>query len=78
LDDDVPEHAIAKIVGHEAELITGKVYWNASDARKRIATVEKFKLPGEVLRLIPKFEDVVWVARRGSKRPRLRPATFAA
>ncbi len=71
----MPEHAIAKIVGHEAELITGKVYWNASDARKRSGTVEKFKLPGSIIRLIPKFEEVRWIARRGPKRPPPRRAT---
>jgi integrase len=68
LDGDVPEHAIAKIVGHEAKLITGKVYWNSRDARKRQPTVEKFKLPDDVLKLIPKFEEMRRVPLRGKRR----------
>jgi integrase len=70
LDDEVPEHAVAQIVGHEANLITGQVYWNARDAAKRKPTVEKYQPPEQVWRLIPKFEDVIILKRRGPKEPR--------
>jgi integrase len=43
LNDDVPETAIAPIVGHEGKLVTSKVYWNVKDAVKRKPTVEKFQ-----------------------------------
>jgi integrase len=68
LDDEVPEHAVAQIVGHEANLITGQVYWNARDAAKRKPTVEKYQLPHEVWELIPKFEDVTIISRRGPRK----------
>jgi integrase len=68
LDDEVPEHAVAQIVGHEANLITGQVYWNARDAAKRKPTVEKYQLPDEVWELIPKFEDVTIIPRRGPRK----------
>lgn len=58
LDDEVAEHSVAQIVGHEASLITGRVYWNARDAAKRKPTVEKYQLPERVLRLIPRIEEV--------------------
>jgi integrase len=58
LDDDVPEHAVAQIVGHEAQLITGRVYWNARDAAKRKPTVEKYQPPGEVWAVVPSFEEI--------------------
>lgn len=67
LDEGVAEHLVARLVGHEADFITGKVYWNASDARKRQTTIEKFKLPGDVMRLIPRFEEIKLVPRRGKK-----------
>ncbi|OUC15647.1 MAG: hypothetical protein B0A82_05745 [Alkalinema sp. CACIAM 70d] len=58
LDSGIPPHMVAPIVGHEAELITGKVYWNVRDARKRQPTVEVFALQSDVLALIPRVEDV--------------------
>jgi integrase len=64
LDDDVPETAIAPIVGHEGKLVTSQVYWNKKDPAKRKPTVEKFQPPPELWRLVPKFEDVT-VAKGG-------------
>lgn len=58
LNDDVPESAIAPIVGHEGELITSRVYWNVKAPAKRKPTVDKFQPPAEVWRLVPKFEEV--------------------
>ena len=60
-------YLVAPIVGHEAELITGKVYWNLKDAAKRKPTVDAFTLPQEVLDLFPSIEDVRFVAPRGPK-----------
>lgn len=61
LDNGIPEISVAQIVGHEAELITGKVYWNTRDAAKRKPTIEMFSIPLEVIKLIPKFEDTTIV-----------------
>lgn len=58
LDIDVPENAIAPIVGHEGKLVTSRVYWNVKDAAKRKPTVEKFQPHPDVWRLVPKFEEV--------------------
>jgi integrase len=58
LNNDVPETAIAPIVGHEGMLVTSQVYWNVRDPVKRKPTVEKFQPHPEVWRLVPKFEDV--------------------
>ena len=58
LDNDVSPHMLAPVVGHEADLITGQVYWNKKDASKRQPTVEQMKMPNEVLRMFPKIEDV--------------------
>ena len=58
LNNDVPETAIAPIVGHEGMLITSQVYWNVKDPTKRKPTVERFQPPPDVWRLVPKFEDV--------------------
>jgi len=60
LNNDVPETAIAPIVGHEGMLVTSQVYWNVKDPMKRKPTVDKFQLPKEVWSLIPKFEEVVF------------------
>lgn len=59
-DHDVPEHAVAKIVGHEAQLITGRVYWNVGDAAKRKPTFYKYHPPLEVWNLLPRFEAVLF------------------
>lgn len=58
LDDEVPESTIAPIVGHEGELITGRVYWNKKDPIKRKLTIEKFQPPPEVWALVPTFEEI--------------------
>lgn len=65
LDAGVTPHLVAPIVGHEAELITGKVYWNKQDASKRKPTIDSFTLTAEVLALFPSIEDVTFVAPRG-------------
>lgn len=67
LDNGVTPYLVAPIVGHEAELITGKVYWNVKDATKRKPTVDAFTLPPEVLKLFPSIEDVSFVPKRGPK-----------
>lgn len=59
LNNDIPETAIAPIVGHEGMLITSKVYWNVRDPVKRKPTVDKFQLPQEILSLVPKFEEII-------------------
>lgn len=64
LNDDVPETAIAPIVGHEGKLVTSQVYWNKKDPAKRKPTVERFQPPPELWRLVPKFEDVM-IAKGG-------------
>ncbi|MFL6672897.1 MAG: site-specific integrase [Massilia sp.] len=58
LNDDVPETAIAPIVGHEGKLVTSKVYWNVKDPAKRKPTIEKFQPPSAVWALIPKFDEI--------------------
>jgi integrase len=58
LDAGVSPHMLAPIVGHEAELITGKVYWNKNDAQIRKSTVDLFTLQADLLKLIPSIEEV--------------------
>ncbi|NIA54859.1 site-specific integrase [Massilia sp. TW-1] len=58
LNNDVPETAIAPIVGHEGMLVTSQVYWNVRDPAKRKPTVERFQPPPEVWQLVPKVEDI--------------------
>ena len=70
LDAEVPPHMLAPVVGHESELITGKVYWNKKDATKRQPTVEAFALPDHVTAMIPRVEDVTWTAAPGPQRQR--------
>ncbi|QQC62783.1 site-specific integrase [Paraburkholderia ginsengisoli] len=62
LDDErgISEHQIAPIVGHEAKLITGKVYWNKKDANKRKPIVEMFQLAPAVRALVPSVEQVTF------------------
>lgn len=67
LDSNIAPHTVAPIVGHEGELITGKVYWNVKDATKRKPTVDAFVLHQDVLALIPTIEEVKFVPRRPSK-----------
>lgn len=63
LDDErgISEHQIAPIVGHEAKLITGKVYWNKKDASKRKPIVEMFRLESAVRALMPSIDQVTFV-----------------
>jgi integrase len=63
LDGGTAPHLLAPIVGHEAELITGQVYWNKKDATKRQPTVEAFKLPDDIMKLFPSIEDVKFTPR---------------
>lgn len=58
----ISEHQIAPIVGHEAKLITGQVYWNKKDARKRKPIVEMFTLSPAVRALVPLIEQVNFVS----------------
>jgi len=70
LDNDVSPHQVAPIVGHEADLITGKVYWEKRDASKRKPTVDAFSLPAEIAALIPCVHDVTMVPRRAKHKGR--------
>jgi integrase len=63
-ESGISEHQIAPIVGHEAKLITGKVYWNTKDARKRQPVVEMFRVPAAVMALIPVVEDATFTGVR--------------
>ncbi len=67
LDAGTAPHLLAPVVGHEAELVTGKVYWNTRDATKRKPTVEAFKLPPELLTMFPCIEDVTFTKKQGAK-----------
>ncbi len=71
LDAGVTPHLVAPIVGHEGELITGKVYWNKKDAAKRKPTVDSFVLSTKVSGLIPVVEEVTFVPSPGPKRSRV-------
>ena len=63
LDDDVAPHQVAPLVGHEGELITGKVYWNTKDVSKRKPILDKFTLAPEVLELIPAIELITFIPK---------------
>jgi integrase len=65
LDAGVTPYLVAPIVGHEGELITGKVYWNTKDAVKRKPTIDAFVLTREVLNLMPSVEDVIFIRAPG-------------
>jgi hypothetical protein len=56
--------AIAPIVGHEEKLVTSQVHWNKKDPVKRKPTVDRFQLPPELWRLLPKFKDIT-IAKGG-------------
>lgn len=58
LNNDVPETAIAPIVGHEGMLVTSQVYWNVKDPVKRKPTVDMFQPHPDVWQLVPKFEEI--------------------
>jgi integrase len=67
LDAKVPPHMLAPIVGHEAQLITGQVYWHKKNAAERKPTVDAFSLPEEIRQLFPSVEDVTFVKALGPK-----------
>jgi integrase len=67
LDSGITPHMVAPIVGHEGELITGKIYWNTKDATKRKPTVDAFMVPREVLGLLPSIEDAKFISSGGPK-----------
>lgn len=67
LDNGVSPHMLAPIVGHEADLITGQVYWNKRDASKRLPTVETFKLTDDIRQLFPTIEDITFSPPRGPR-----------
>ena len=67
LDGDIAPHQVAPIVGHESDLITGKIYWDKKDASKRKPTVDAFTLPPELLELFPTIEDVKFVRSSGPR-----------
>jgi integrase len=67
LDSGITPHMVAPIVGHEGELITGKVYWNTKDATKRKPTVDAFFFPSDLLALMPSIEEVKFIVPGGPK-----------
>lgn len=67
LDGDIAPHQVAPIVGHESDLITGKIYWDKRDARMRKPTVDAFTLAPEILELFPTIEEVKFVKAPGRK-----------
>lgn len=67
LDGDVAPHQVAPIVGHESDLITGKIYWNKQDASRRKPTVDAFTLAPEILELFPLVESVKFVRPGGPR-----------
>lgn len=71
----ISPHQLAPIVGHEAELITGQVYWNKKNAAQRQPAVEAFALAQDILALIPTIEEVTFTAPRGAKAGRKRVTT---
>lgn len=73
LDAGISPYLVAPIVGHEAELITGKVYWNIKDAAKRKLVIDVFSLKDDVLDLLPIVENVTFLTPR---RPGRTPKTF--
>lgn len=71
LNNDVSPHQVAPIVGHEADLITGQVYWEKRDASKRKPTVDAFVLPVGIAALIPPIHDVMITPRRVARKPKV-------
>lgn len=72
-DSGISPHMIAPIVGHERDLITGKVYWNVKDATKRKPTVDAFTLPADLLALIPPVEGVSLPQQKTNRKARIGP-----
>lgn len=64
LDAGVPPHSVAPIVGHEADFITGRVYWNKQDAQARQPTVLAFALADQVASLFSAIEEVRFKRRK--------------
>ncbi len=69
LDNDVSPHQVAPIVGHEADLITGQVYWDKRDATKRKPTVDAFELSADIAALIPSVSEIAIQPRRAGRKP---------
>lgn len=67
LNTGIAPHMVAPIVGHEAELITGKVYWHKRDAIMRKPTVEAFAISKDVRQLFLTIEEVTFTAPRGPR-----------
>lgn len=67
LDAGTAPHMLAPVVGHEAELVTGKVYWDKRDATKRLQTVQTFALPDDILAMFPHYNEVTFTKKRGTK-----------
>ncbi|MDI1259369.1 site-specific integrase [Aquabacterium sp.] len=67
MDAGITPHLLAPIVGHEADLVTGKVYWNKRDASMRKPTVDAFNLPKEVIAMLPTVEEVKFTDAPGRK-----------
>jgi len=70
LDTDVSPHQVAPIVGHEADLITGQVYWDKRDATKRKPTVDAFELPADIAALLPSVTEITFSPRRKGRKPK--------
>lgn len=68
LNAGITPHMVAPIVGHEAELITGQVYWHKRDAKMRQPTVEAFTIDEDIRQLFPRIEDVTFAPPRAPKR----------
>ena len=68
LDSGISPHLVAPIVGHERDLLTGQVYWDIKDARKRKPTVDAFTLPADLLALIPSVEQVSFTRPRRARK----------
>jgi|JI6StandDraft_1071083.scaffolds.fasta_scaffold09567_2 integrase len=67
LDAGTAPHMLAPIVGHEAKLVTDKVYWNTRDATKRLPTVEAFTLPDDIISMFPRYNAVTFTKQRGTR-----------
>jgi integrase len=68
LDKGVAEHLVARVVGHETNLITGNVYWNQKNAIERKPIIDKYQPPEKAWSLIPEWEDVVIGRRKGPRK----------
>lgn len=67
LDSGISPHLLAPVVGHEAELVTGRIYWNVKDASKRKPTVDAFVLPDGLNELFPSVDEVKFQASQAGR-----------